>query len=229
MSQQFFEAIRAGDRAKVDALLSADPTLLNAKEPSGLGAYAAARYSGRNDVAALLVEKGIELDLYESCMAGSKDRVLGMVAGQPDLLNAYSHDGWTPLHLACFFGQPELAKALIEQGADVRARSRNAMRNLPLHAAIAGRNREAVRALLEHGAEVNATQEGGWTALHGAAQNGDVETARLLIAAGANVALRAGNQQNAMDLALTKGHQAMVDLLDEYATPEERGAAPGAL
>ena len=111
----------------------------------------------------------------------------------------------------------------------MHARSQNAMRNLPLHAAIAGRNQEAVRALLEHGAEVNAQQEGGWTALHGAAQNGDVETARLLIAAGANVALRAGNQQNAMDLALTKGHQAMVDLLDEYASPEERGAAPGAL
>ena len=60
-------------------------------------------------------------------------------------------------------------------------------------------------------------QEGGWTALHAAAQNGDVEMVRLLIAAGADVKMRAANQQNALDLALTKGHQAVVELLDEYA------------
>ncbi len=228
MSQQYFEAIRAGDRAKLESLLATDPALLNARDANGLGAYAAARYSGRNEIAALLLEKGIGLSLFEACMAGEGDQVLGAILAEPDLVNAYSNDGWTPLHLACFFGQPELAEALIEKGADVSARGRNAMHNLPLHAAIAGRNRDAVRALLEHGADVNARQEGGWTALHGAAQNGDVETARLLIAAGANVAARADNQQNAMDLALTKGHQAMVDLLDEYATPEQRGAAPGA-
>ena len=149
-------------------------------------------------------------------MAGAKDCVLELLLDNPALARAYSHDGWTPLHLACFFGQPDLAAALIEKGADVSARSRNAMANTPLHAAVAGRNRGAVRSLLEHGADVNARQEGGWTALHAVAQNGDVETARLLIAAGAQVDARAGNRQNPMDLAMTKGHQAMVDLLAEY-------------
>ena len=74
-----------------------------------------------------------------------------------------------------------------------------------------------MRMLLEHGADVNARQEGGWTALHAASQNGDVEMARVLIAGGADVKMRADNQQNAWDLALGKGHQAVVDLLDEYA------------
>ncbi len=74
-----------------------------------------------------------------------------------------------------------------------------------------------MRILLEHGAEVNARQEGGWTALHAASQNGDVEMVRLLIAGGADVQMRADNQQNALDLALSKGHQAVVDLLDVYA------------
>jgi ankyrin repeat protein len=70
---------------------------------------------------------------------------------------------------------------------------------------------------------VNAQQEGGWTALHAASQNGDVEMVQLLIAGGAHVHARAGNNQNALDLALTKGHQAVVDILDAYAT-SERGA-----
>lgn len=218
MSQQFFEAIRAGDRERVDALIASDFKLLAAKDEKGLGAYAAAKYSGRNEIAAILLEKGAELDIFAACMAGAKERVLKLIGENPELVNAYSHDGWTPLHLACFFG-PGVAEALLTQGADVRARSRNAMQNTPLHAAAAGRSRDAVRTLLEHGAEVNARQQGGWTALHAASQNGDVEMLRLLIVAGADVQIRAENQQNALDLALTKGHQAVVELLDEYAQP----------
>jgi|SRR5579862_2172632 len=217
MREQFFDAIRAGDRGKVDALLNADATLLAATDEKGLGAYTAAKYAGRNDIAALLLEKGVELDIFAACMAGAKDRVLELIRGNPALAASHSQDGWTPLHLACFFGQPGVAEALIAEGADVRARSRNAAQNTPLHAAAAGRSIDAVRALVEHGADVNARQEGGWTALHAASQNGDVEMMRLLIAGGADVEARADNQQNAMDLALGKGHQAAVELLDEYA------------
>jgi ankyrin repeat protein len=217
MSQQFFEAIRAGDRDQISALLSADPTLLGAKDEKGLGAYTAAKYSGRNDIAALLLERGVELDIFAACMAGARERAVELIGRQPELIGSYSHDGWTPLHLACFFGQPALAETLIELGADVNARSRNGMQNMPLHAAAAGRNQDVVRVLLEHGAQVNARQEGGWTALHAASQNGDVEMVRLLIAAGADVQARAENQQNALDLALTKARQAVVEVLEAYA------------
>jgi ankyrin repeat protein len=48
--------------------------------------------------------------------------------------------------------------------------------------------------------------------------------ARFLISHGADVQARAGNNQNAMDLALTKGHQAMVNLLDETVT-QAQGAS----
>ena len=217
MSRQFFEAIRSGDRDTVVALLSADATLLAAKDEKGLGAFTAAKYSGRNEVAAMLLEKGVKLDVFAACIAGAKEQALELIRENPELVNSYSHDGWTPLHLACFFGQPAVAEALIAQGADVRARSQNPTKNTPLHAAAAGRNGETVRALLEHGAGVNARQEGGWTALHAASQNGDVEMVRLLIAGGADVQIRADNQQNALDLALGKGHQAVVELLDVYA------------
>jgi uncharacterized protein len=218
MSQQFFEAIRAGNREQVSALLSADAALLAAKDEKGLGAYTAAKYSGRNEIAALLLEKGVELDMFGACMAGARDRVVELIGRDPELIKSYSHDGWTPLHLACFFAHPALVETLIEQGADVNARSRNGMQNMPLHAAAAGRNQDVVRLLLEHGAQVNARQEGGWTALHAASQNGDVEMVRLLIAAGADVQARAENQQNALDLALTKGHQAAVEVLEAYAS-----------
>jgi ankyrin repeat protein len=224
MSKDFFDAIRAGDRDKVTSLVAADATLLASKDERGLGPYVAARYSGRHEIAAMLLEQGVELDLFAACMAGAEQRVLELVRGQRDLAASYSHDGWTPLHLACFFGHPGLVDALIAYGADVHAQSRNPSQNTPLHAAVAGKCRDAVRALIEHGANVNARQEGGWTALHAAAQNGDVETVQLLIASGADVQARAGNQQNALDLALTNGHQAVVTVLDEHAA-HSRGAS----
>ena len=63
----------------MDALLSADATLLAAKDEKGLGAYIAAKYSGRNDIATLLLEKGVELDIFAACMAGAKERVLALI------------------------------------------------------------------------------------------------------------------------------------------------------
>ena len=222
MSETLFSAIRAGDADTVAALLSSDSSLLNARDEKGIGTYVTARYHGRNDIAQLLLEKGAELDVFAASMAGDRERVLKLIDQNPDLIGSFSNDGWTALHLACFFGQPAVAQALIGRGADVSARSRNPMKNTPLHAAVAGRNVEAVRSLLEHGADVNVRQEGGWTPLHSASQNGDAEMVQVLIAAGANVGVRADNQQNPLDLALGKGHQAVVDLLDAYASPREQ-------
>jgi uncharacterized protein len=218
MSKEFFDAIRSGDQDRVSAMLTGDATLLRATDDKGIGAFVAAKYSGRHEIASMLLSKGIELDIFAACVAGDEARVAELAGSNRDLVNSYSPDGWAPLHLACFFAPPAIAKALIGYGADVNARSRNAMQNTSLHAATARRNTEAVRLLLEHGADVNARQEGGWTALQAACLNGDSETVLLLIAGGADVQARANNNQNAMDLALTKGHQAVVDVLDQYVT-----------
>jgi ankyrin repeat protein len=68
--------------------------------------------------------------------------------------------------------------------------------------------------LLDRGADANARQNGGWVPLHAAAQQGDLECARALIAAGADPSVRADNNQQPMDLALTGGRQAMVEFLE---------------
>jgi ankyrin repeat protein len=212
---EFFDKIKSGDLEGVKRMVAADPGLLKATDDKGLDSFTVARYSRQNEVAQFLLESGAELSIFAAAMAGVTSRVNELIAKDPTLASAYSHDGWTPLHLAAFFSHKEAAESLIAHGADVNARSINPMRNTPLHAAAAGRSAEIVRILAAAGADVNARQEGGWMPLHAAAQSGDIDMAQLLISLGAQVKARAENNQNALDLALTKGHQNMVELLEE--------------
>jgi ankyrin repeat protein len=218
--KELFDSIRAGDGARASALIDADPKLVDAQDENGIPALAAAKYSGRSDIAAMLLDRGASLDIFLAAMNGRVDRLKELIGVEPARARALSSDGWTALHLAAFFNQPDAASVLIAEGADVNARSTNAMTNMALHAAVAGRATEVARLLLEHGAHVNAKQHGGWTPLHGAAQSGNTELARLLIAAGGDVRARAENQQCAMDLALTRGHQEIVHLLEEYGAAQ---------
>jgi ankyrin repeat protein len=80
-------------------------------------------------------------------------------------------------------------------------------------AAMAG-NRDAVRSLLKDGADVNMTQADGMTALHWAAQKGDVDMATVLLYASANVkaTTRIGGYTPLL-IASKNGDAAMIDTL----------------
>ncbi|MGH9391113.1 MAG: ankyrin repeat domain-containing protein [Vicinamibacteria bacterium] len=88
--------------------------------------------------------------------------------------------------------------------------------------AMAG-DREAVRALLQQGVDVNAAQGDGMTALHWAALSGDVDLAKMLLYAGANV--KASTRLGAFTpllLASKSGHAPMVtSLLEAGANPND--------
>jgi ankyrin repeat protein len=161
-----------------------------------------------------LVDADPTLAIFAASVLGETDRLEQLLAANRALITAVSTDGWTPLHLAAFFGKTDAVRLLLNRGASVSARSTNEMRNTPLHAAAAGGHAAVVQILLEHGADANARQHGGWAALHAAAQNGDVESAKALVAAGADVSVRAENNQRPIDLALTKARQTMVDFLE---------------
>lgn len=210
----FQESVKSGDLAAVQYALAENPTLLDAANDAGQSSFLLAKYYRQPRVAEYLLSLGPKLDFFGVCVAGQTERALAELDREPDLLERHSSDGWTPLHLAAFFGHAELAKGLLNRNAAVDSRSTNAMQNTPLHAAAAGRSIELARLLLERGADANAPQHGGWTALHAAAQTGDLAMTTLLLAHGADAAARAENNQTSLDLALSHGHAEVAGLLE---------------
>jgi ankyrin repeat protein len=210
-SEELFEAITADDRSTVAMLLDRDPALANADHESGLSPLMMATYCRRPELADLLLERGAELDLFAAAARGEAERITALLAESPDLVGAHSPDGWTALHLAAHFGHAESVALLLINGADVSARSANALANTALHAALAGRHREVAELLLANGADVNATQHGGFTALHAAAQHGDLALVELLFAHGADPNAATDSGQTALTMADEKGHAAVVE------------------
>lgn len=213
LTPRFLDAIKAGDLARVEALLAEDPELPDAAHDGGVTPLMLAIYVGREEMIEVLMAGGAEVDVFAASAMGSVERIEELLAASPELVKAHSADGWTPLHLAAHFGRRAAAEALLARGADVRARSTNGMANTALHAALAGRHRDVVELLLARGADVNARQRGGYTALHAAAQHGDAVLTKLLVARGAEPALATDDGQTALALATAKGHDAVTNLL----------------
>lgn len=211
---QFHEQVKKGDLDGVRQALAENPALLDSINPSGQSAFLLAKYYRQDAVAEYLLSLHPALDIFNSCVAGRKSAVIAMLDRDPALLESHSSDGWTPLHLAAFFGHLDLANALLDLGANVNARSTNGLKNMPLHAASAGGHAEVVALLLKRGADVNAVQGGGWTALHSAALAGNRAMLEELLANGADTGIRAENNQTPLDLALSKGHEEVAALLE---------------
>ena len=214
---EFLDAAKQGDAARVRQMLAANPALAGARAESGESAVLLAVYYGKEEVLAILLERGAPLDVFEAAAAGVRERVAALVKENGERLRAFSHDGFTPLHLAAFFGRIPVVELLLSAGAPVNEISHNPSELRPLHSAVAHRQPqvalEIARALIAAGADVNATQHGGWTPLHAAALHGNVPLVRLLLDAGAAADAKNETGQTPASLARSKNHKDVAALL----------------
>src|SRR5262245_20029465 len=109
----FIDAIKAGEFERVKAMVSSDPNLIDARSRTGDSAILTAVYHRQKEIVNLLVARGATLTIHEACAAGEVERAERLIADDPESINSFSPDGWTPLHLAAFFGYPKIVELLL--------------------------------------------------------------------------------------------------------------------
>jgi ankyrin repeat protein len=220
----FLSAVEAGDAPLVRDLVGRDPGLATTRNADGTSALMLATYRDDTATVAALRTANPTLDVFEAAALGEADALATILAAEPGAARAWSSDGFTALHFAAFFGGPEVARLLVDTGADIDAVSRNELKVAPLHSAVAGQVKAAL-VLIERGAKVNVKQRHGWTPLHGAADNGDDEVVEALLAAGADPAATIDSGLTAVDTATAKGHHELAARLRE-ASPAQSSSGP---
>ena len=225
---------------------------VNAVEPDGATPLLWASYRDDLEGADRLLRAGARVNaandlgvtpLWAACQNGSLPMVRRLLQRGANP-NVPLLAGETPLMVAARSGYPVIAELLLAKGADVNARAARAQTALMW--AASQKHPEVVKALLAHGADVQARSDvwsemmavpphgyadynkmiphGGETALMFAARAGDIESAKLLVAAGANVNDADAWGVSATTLAAHSGYGDLVEFL--LAKDADPNAAP---
>jgi len=159
-----------------------------------------------------------ETPLMICANVGAVKAVRALLAQGADINAAENEENQTALMWAAAEKHPEVVQVLVESGADVHARSRVIPEPEPYVV-------EAPDDTNVFGSNYSPTVRfaevsGGFTALHFAAQQGDVDSARVLLEAGADVDSPHPEHGSPLNIAIASGHEALAMFL------LERGADP---
>jgi ankyrin repeat protein len=218
----FLAAVRAQELTRVEQMLDQEPSLASARDEkssavsAALSAHAGEGFLPRanNQVLDALLRRHPQLSPLEACSVGTADQVRAETQKDVSFVKTYSKNGWTPLHAAAFGDNVPAIAILLQAGADVNARARNKFDNTPLQVSMLTQSVRAAKALINAGADVNARQAEGFTALQGAAENGDVEAIRLLLLAGADPAMVTPSGKTALGIAKERKHAEAARVLE---------------
>ena len=203
------------DLELADLLIGADAHV-NAANDYGVAPLSLACSNGSAAMVAKLLKAGAnpnialrtgQTPLMTCARTGSLEAVGSLLAREANVNAQETRQGQTALMWAVAAGHPDVARALIEAGADVHTKTHAPAGFTPA-------------LYSEAGYGINVTSKGGFTALMFAAQQGNVDSARILLDAGADVNERNPDHGNALVIAAASGHEVLaLFLLENGADP----------
>ncbi|RWA05151.1 hypothetical protein EKO27_g9951 [Xylaria grammica] len=222
------KAAEAGNVAVVSELLShgADP---NARNRSGQTALFIASIKGHDKVVEALANGRADVNAKDKegrspllYLASEKKTKAKWTTDTLRLLQRHGADievrdqiGRTPLLWAATNSNIELARFLLENGANVAAANNRGRTALHLSAESNDEEHrdDMVKLLLRYNASPEATSDGGWTPLHNAAQSGYLSVVALLLETKAKVNAELSNGMTPLHWAAFNGFEDIVKLL----------------
>lgn len=152
-------------------------------------------------------------EIHQAITEGDAVRVGELIRAHPELVHERDTNPTRdcPLHTAAIHGQVEIARMLLDAGADLEAGDRDA--STPLHDACLNRRREVVALLLERGADVHRRDLNAAYALSFAAAGGDTAIVGMLLDAGADLYHRDRFGMTLLHHAVSRGLDRLADSL----------------
>lgn len=171
-ANELFAAMRLGSGSIVRQLVGRDALVACSRDDDGVSAILRCLYDWNLELMEILLASCPALDVFEAAALGKSGRLEELLLSTPELARAWSADGVTALHLACFYGQEEAVECLLRAGADPLARAHNERGSTPVDEAASTHQVNILHLLLAHGAEAGLSRKQGWAALPMAAGQG---------------------------------------------------------
>jgi len=218
-TRAWLEALREEDLGRIERLVSEAADLELADE-SGRTALMLAAGQGDRGLLSALLEAGADINhrngrggtaLMYATLRHQDGAVRQLLSAGADP-NAAGSNGWSALMIAAAKGYRDIAAMLLVHGAFVDQRDVYAWTPL-MRAVYEGRTDTVELLLTEAEPDLSARDENGATALHHAAANNRLEIADLLLDHGAENAIRDENGRTPRAVAMSAGHDRMVQRL----------------
>lgn len=149
-------------------------------------------------------------DVFDVARSGTVEEMKALVQLKKDTINVVNQSGFSPLILACYRSNNEVAEYLAKNVRDINY---NSPSGTALAAAAVKGNTAIIKVLLENKANPDVADGTGMTALLYASQFENKEMIQLLLKYKANKKLANNDGKSAMDFAVFNKNQEIIDLL----------------
>jgi hypothetical protein len=148
--------------------------------------------------------------IFDVARNGTLPEIEQLYTENKNCINEINEFGFSPLILACYKGNTEVAKFLIEKKTNLNYVSDE---GTALMAAVVKGKNELVKLLLENGANPNLTNLEGTTALMYATQFKNIELVKLLLQYKADKTIVNKDQKTAFEFAVFSNNDEIINLL----------------
>jgi len=207
-----FKAIDVADETMLRRLLGKDPSLASSRSSDGVSAVLFTLYLAKHDLTKALLDHKPDLDIFDLSALNMVEELSALLENESNI-DQVSGDGFSALHLACFFGATDAAALLITQGANVNIHAGNMSDLRPIHSASAAGQGAIVHLLLQAGAKPNVIQAGGYTPLMVSASLGNAPVVDMLLEYGADISVKSDDDRMAADFAKAAGFEGLLPKL----------------
>ncbi len=149
-------------------------------------------------------------NVFDVARSGTLDEMKALVSQNPDIINSKNERSFTPLILACYRGNTEVAKYLIDNVKDLNYVSQE---GTALSSLCINYNKELVEKMLSKNANPNIQDSFGNTPLLWAVKRNNLELVSILLKNKADINIKDSMGVSAFEYALKSNNNELINLL----------------